>query len=237
MKKISFDAAEILANKFRVEAGVSLIEPIGVKSILRKKNVLTIYKPLSENSFGLSLKSKAGDCFMLINSNSTRGRQHFTVAHELFHLYYDDNPIPHICRPEIDGVNNTEKSADLFASALLMPKEGLFQMISAEEIFAKNVKLATIIKLEQYFSVSRSSLLFRLKALSLLNEGDLQSLLKIPVKESAKQYGYDTTLYNKGNENLVLGDFGEKARLLYDSEKISEGHYLELLNLISNGKD
>ena len=61
MKKLLLEAAEALANKFRVEIGLNLLEPISVKSILRKKNILTIYRPLSEKSYGLSLKSKEGD--------------------------------------------------------------------------------------------------------------------------------------------------------------------------------
>jgi len=237
MKKLLLEAAEALANKFRVEIGLNLLEPISVKSILRKKNILTIYRPLSEKSYGLSLKSKEGDCFMLVNSNSTRGRQHFTIGHELFHLFYDENPTPHICGDEEGSTSTTEKNADMFASALLMPKEGLLQFVSPEEIISKDIKLATVLKMEQYFSVSRSSLLIRLKRIGLLTENSLKSQLNIPVKESAKQYGYDLSLYNSGNENLVIGDFGEKARLLYDSGKISEGHYTELLNLISNGEE
>ena len=43
-------------------------------------------------------------------------------------------------------------------------------------------------------------------------------------------------MYEAGNEGLVIGDFGEKARLLYESGKISEGHYIELLNMITNGQ-
>lgn len=39
-------------------------------------------------------------------------------------------------------------------------------------------------------------------------------------------------MYEPGNENLVIGDFGEKARRLLDEEKISEGHYMELLHKI-----
>lgn len=237
MKKLSLDSAEILASKFRTKIGVSSIEPINVKSVLRKTNILTIYRPLSPKSYGLSLKSKNDDRFMLVNSNSTRGRQHFTIAHELFHLYYDENLTPHICGADADGASNVEKNADLFASALLMPKDGILQFVSVEEISSKDIKLATVIKLEQFFSVSRSSLLYRLKAIGLLTEGNLQSLLKISAKESAKQYGYDLSLYHIGNKNLVIGDFGEKARFLYDSEKISEGHYLELLNLISNDEN
>ena len=39
----------------------------------------------------------------------------------------------------------------------------------------------------------------------------------------------------KGNENMVIGDFGEKARRLFEENKISEGHYVELLNMIGCG--
>ena len=169
---------------------------------------------------------------MLINSETTRGRQHFTVAHELYHLFYDDNLMHHICL-DTPEYSISEKNADLFAAALLLPHEGILNFLSPDEIKSKNIKLATVLKLEQLYSVSRQSLLYRLKALGLLNESNLQKLLQISVKESAKQYGYDLSLYCTGNNNLIIGDFGEKARILFDTNKISEGHYNELLNLIS----
>jgi hypothetical protein len=43
-------------------------------------------------------------------------------------------------------------------------------------------------------------------------------------------------LYKDGNHKLVIGDFGTYARKLYDEEKISEGHYMELLNIIGYGE-
>jgi hypothetical protein len=51
-------------------------------------------------------------------------------------------------------------------------------------------------------------------------------------KETAKQYGYDTALYEPGNENLIIGDYGVKARELFEREIISEGEYMEAMNLI-----
>ena len=234
MKKMLLEAAENLAIKFRSGNGISLTEPINMKTILRKNNILTIYRPLSENYYGLSLKSKDDDRFMLINSNTPRGRQHFTIAHELYHLYFDENPSPHISTKmdANDGVR--EKNADMFASSLLMPKEGVLKYISTKDIINKDVNISSVLRLEQYFSVSRLAMLFRLRKIGLLSENTLQSLKSISVIDSAKQYGYDVSLYNKGNENLVIGDFGEKARKLFDAEKISEGHYIELLNMISN---
>jgi hypothetical protein len=52
---------------------------------------------------------------------------------------------------------------------------------------------------------------------------------------TARQYGYETFLYQPGNEDLVIGDYVEKARRLFEEEKISEGHYIELLNKV--GRD
>ena len=111
-KLIPQEIIEDIASKQRVEWGLSETEPINVKTILRKLNILTIYRPLSMDSCGVSLmtadKTKR---FMLINSNCPRGRQHFTIAHELFHLFVDENPEPHICK-ESGEKDNNEKNAD-----------------------------------------------------------------------------------------------------------------------------
>lgn len=231
--KIDRTVISRLAQKFRFEHGLSQNEAVNVKSLLRKLNILTVYRPLSEDAHGLSLKSPKGFRFILVNSNSSRGRQHFTIAHELYHLYYDKDPRPHICFK--DGKSRTERIADCFASALLMPEEGVISILTDEEYANKKISIAQVLRLEQYFSVSRHTMLLRLKDLDLLSSQQFESLKAYPVKRSAKEYGYDNGLYESGNENLVIGDYGEKARLLFEEEKISEGHYLELLNLIQNG--
>lgn len=230
MKNLSILEADSLAAKFRSELGMGLSEPINVKTLIRKLGVTAVYRPLSEYSFGISCMSE-GKRFMLVNSNSTRGRQHFTIAHELYHLYYDENPKPHMC----DGVAvGEEKNANRFASSLLMPREGLLAMVSKEEIAGHTVSLASVLRMEQMFGVSRITLLIRLKDIGLIGPTCLDKLKTIPVKESAQEYGYDLSLYESGNAGLVIGDFGEKARLLFEQGKISEGHYLELLNMIKD---
>ena len=232
MKRLTIQESEILAQKFRSEHGLSMTEPISTKTVLRKLGILTMYRPLSEKSFGISAKSESGRMFMMVNCNSTRGRQHFTIAHELYHLLYDDSPEPHMCGGVAIGV---EKDANLFASALLMPREGLLKMVSDEEVKSRKVKLATVLRMEQFFGVSRNTLPLRLKDIGLITESYMNELKSVPVKESAMQYGYNLSLYEAGNKGIVIGDFGEKARLLFESGRISEGHYYELLNMISNG--
>lgn len=231
MSKLTVIEAEQIAGMFRAKTGINLSEPIGAKTLLRKLKITTMYRPLSENSYGISCKSKSGRMFMMVNSNSTRGRQHFTIAHELYHLFYDESPVPHMCGETISEV---ERNANLFASALLLPREGLLSMLSPKEVSNRDIDLSTILKMEQLFEVSRINLLVRLKECNLISKAQFEEIKSIPVKKSAMEYGYDLSLYNPGNEGVVISDFGEKARILFERGKISEGHYLELLNLISD---
>ena len=234
-KRLTQEQASIFATQLRSKAGLNENEPIHIKSLLLKLGLLTRYRPLSENAYGLSLQStdkRFG--FMLINSNSTRGRQHFTAAHELYHLYFDINPKPHICTKGGDKPS-AEKDADLFASNLLMPSQGIINEIPAKEI-REGISIATILRLEQLFSVSHEAMVYRLKSLSLINESKVESLLALSISEVARDHGYNLDLYQGGNENTTIGNFGSNARRLYESEKISESHYLELLSLISDDK-
>ena len=93
MKKLAKETIEQLALKMRLQAGLNPSEPIHTKTLLRKLGVMVIYRPLSEKACGLSMRSSDGRAkFILVNSNNSRGRQHFTICHELFHLYYDEEP-------------------------------------------------------------------------------------------------------------------------------------------------
>lgn len=62
-------------------------------------------------------------------------------------------------------------------------------MIDKDEIIHSKIKLATILRMEQVFQVSRSNLLLRLKELGLMNESQVKAFQAIPVKDSAREYG------------------------------------------------
>lgn len=233
MKSLTLSEVEKLASKFRYDNGLSQSEPINAKMLIRKLNITLVYRRLSESSYGISCKSSTGKMFMLINSQSTRGRQHFTIAHELYHLFYDVNPVPHMCCG--GPAKGEEKTANRFASALLMPREGILSCVSGEDITAHDVNIATVLRMEQFFGVSRSTLLIRLRDLGLITTTRYEALNRLPVKETAREWGYDLALYESGNDGVVIGDFGEKARRLFESGKISEGHYNELMNMLYGG--
>jgi Zn-dependent peptidase ImmA (M78 family) len=180
----------------------------------------------------MSIKMKDESRFMLVSSNSTIGRQHFTIGHELYHLYYDENPQPHMCGA--DGKAPAEQSADMFASNLLLPRVGLLAMLPEDFPTSKKLDLATVVKMEQKFQVSRQALLYRLKRLGIIGEDVLQSLLLAPTRDAAQRRGYDVALYENGNEGLIIGDYSSLATDLFEKGRISEGHYNELVNVLMN---
>ena len=114
MKKLTIHEAEVLASKFRFDNGLSQSGPINTKTLLRKLEITAMYRPLSDASYGISCRSNTG-------------RQHFTIAHELYHLFYDEALTPHMCQGTVSG---TERNANMFDSALLLPREGVLQMVS-----------------------------------------------------------------------------------------------------------
>ncbi len=236
MSKVDVDMAENLACRLRGKLGMGMSVPVNIKTVLRQLNIQVVYRPLSDKLCGLSLKSKDGeDKFMLVNCRSTRGRQHFTVAHELYHLIYDEDPAPHFCEFG-SGRNATEMSADKFASAFLMPREGILEGIPANEIKSRRVSLETAIRLGQLYGVSHHTLVLRLKDLNVITQQCTDDLLSVSIKHEAHLRGTDVSLYESGNEGLLISDFGMLARALYDKERISEGHYGELLNVIGYGE-
>lgn len=235
MNRLTLETAEALSSKFRFELRVANGEPLNLKTVLRQLNIMTVYRPLSDMLWGLSLKSPDGKGkFMLVNSNSTRGCQHFTIAHELYHLFFDDNPTPHFCGKE-NVSDPSERSANLFASALLMPREGLCQNIPGEELMDRWASVDTVLRLECLYGVSHSTFVVRLKELKLISQACADNLLGLTITREAFLRGYDSFLYKSGNEGLVIGDFGSMAKQLFDGGKISEGHYLDLMNLIGYG--
>ncbi|RCR66406.1 ImmA/IrrE family metallo-endopeptidase [Larkinella punicea] len=217
------------ASEFRQAHGLNDREPIRLKSLLQKLNVQTLFKPLSDQFCGMAIKS-GQHRFMLVNTNQSLGRQHFTICHELYHLFIQADFTFQVCIPgQFDYKNPEEYKADWFAAYLLIPRDGVLSQINnLDELDQNQIKLSTILTIEQYFSCSRQALLRRLEDMELIDRAYGESL-KQDVKRSATLFGFTTELYESGNEGQHIGDYGTKAKQLFDSEKISESHYYALL--------
>jgi Zn-dependent peptidase ImmA (M78 family) len=222
------------ASDFRLKNGIGATEPIRMKSWLPKLNVIALFRPLSDSFSGMAVKQNDLN-FIIINSEHRVSKQHFTIAHELYHLFVQKDFISEVSNAgKFDRKNKIEFEADWFAAFLLMPEEGLLQLIPKDELSKNKISLHTIVKIEQYFACSRMALLLRLEGMRLIEYNKYEHYTR-NVKQSAAILGYDTSLYDNGNEGLVIGDYGAKAKKLFDVGKISESHFISLMNDL--GKD
>lgn len=220
------------ANEFRTLHGFSNNDCLRLRSLLQKLNVLTVFRPLKDSFSGMAIKIGEGDGaarFVLINSDLPLGKQHFTICHELYHLYIQESFTARTCiTGNYSKADKEEYNADVFASYFLLPDDGIKSMIPDKELKKNRITLKTILKVEQYFSCSRAALLYRLKKLGII-DSDGYEQFKHYVMKGALEHGYSVDLYKDGNHQLVLGDYGTLAKELYDKEKISETHYYSLL--------
>ena len=231
MTSLNEKILEVRANKFRSKLGFGTDEPIDLYKISIELNVLVNFRPLSEAFSGMALKTGKG-CFILVNSNQTRARQHFTIGHELYHLYEQPGFEFKICDVgRFNKKDREEYNADVFSSFLLMPEPGILNCIPETELGrGADISLSTIVKLEQYFGVSRSALLVRLDKLGLINYNHYKEHYQTGIKASAHALGYSTRLNEKGSDYNIISDYGELCKNLFEKDKISESHYFNLMN-------
>jgi Zn-dependent peptidase ImmA (M78 family) len=216
------------AEKFRADNGLGSGDPIKIKSLLLRLNVQTFFLPLKDYISGMSVKAGQFN-FMLINSNHSIGRQNFTILHECYHLFFQKDFESRICSSEkFDSKDQNEMKADWFAAFVLMPEKGIAELIPDNETNKDKISIPTLLYLEHYFGCSRTALLQRLKEMKLITE-DFMSEYRQNIKYTAAMYGYETKLYEPGREKMFIGDYGSTAKQLYDEEKISQSHFISLM--------
>ncbi len=220
---------EARANKFRRELGLGTESSLDLEKLLLNLGVLTVYKPLESEFSGMALKTNE-NLFMLINSALPIGRQNFTIGHELYHLFIQSDFNFQMCNAgKFDKKDKEEYNADVFSSYFLMPDAAIIKQIPEKELgWGETISLATIIKMEQYFGVSRAALLVRLSKGKYIHYDDYKPYLKGVIK-SAVEHGYPADLYERNDDVKVIGDYGTKVKALFDIDKISESHYHSLM--------
>jgi Zn-dependent peptidase ImmA (M78 family)/transcriptional regulator with XRE-family HTH domain len=102
-----------------------------------------------------------GVAMVLISTSFPRGHQRFTAAHELAHHLLRDPREIVIDSDLYEGSNPMEKRANAFAAALLMPAEGLRDVIAG-----RSIDETVLAELMRHFGASFSALLYRLASSS-----------------------------------------------------------------------
>ena len=150
---------------------------------------------------------------MFINARHSKGRQNFTAAHEIYHLFYEESSFT-ICN--IKSNDEVEKNANKFASFLLMPINALYNYKKENKI--KKWDLNSIIDCEQYFQISHRAMLCKLRREDMITYDDYLRY-KSGVKSAALDLGYDLSLYESTKEYYSLGKIIPLSKLAYYNKK------------------
>ena len=87
------DYAKLMAQAavLRKRLGEDDSSPIDIFSLVQELEGLTlVYYPMGEKLSGMCIKGQKGNNLIAINSAMTIGRQRFSMAHELYHLFFDN---------------------------------------------------------------------------------------------------------------------------------------------------
>ncbi len=220
------------ALTLRKELGEDTTSPVDIFSLAHTIIQLTlVFYPMGDHLSGMCIKND-GNPVIAINSSMSVGRQRFSMAHELYHLYYDENKQSTVCAIKIGTGNETEKAADQFASYFLMPPVALSETLKKiHGTSTDNLGIKEIVKLEQYFGVSRQALLCRLIEDNKLTPQQADQFRQGVIR-SAVNLGYDDALYKPLPEDKQYKTYGyyiQQAEELLQKDLVSTGKYEQLL--------
>ncbi len=210
------------------EDGYSPIDIFTIVNGWKDKKITIVRYPLSSRISGMCTKENE-DIVICINSTTSYGRQRFTLAHELYHVLYEEDMQRVICDMSMNGnKSESEKEADKFASYLLMPYDALLEY----EHDKTKWDLEKVIDAEQFFQVSHQSMLYRLVCDNLISSEVADEYKSITVSTVAAKLGYGKELYlptDKNKQYFTTGEYIRKVERMAKKDLISEGKMEELL--------
>ncbi len=183
--------------------------------------------PMGERISGICIKNDKAN-LIAINSSMSYGRQRYSLAHEFYHLFYEDSGIS-ISGKTFETNNENEKIANKFASYFLAPYNALRSLI--QKIDLEKLSKKDVISLEQSFGISHQAILRRLVEDGFIKQ-NIAKKMEGNVLSCARKYGYDDKLYvstDKEKEKKVYGNYIMQADKLKELGIISIGKYEELL--------
>ncbi|MEG1823468.1 MAG: ImmA/IrrE family metallo-endopeptidase [Cloacibacillus sp.] len=230
------DKADLMtkAMQYRKELGAESGSPVDVFSLAQNIEGLTlVYYPMGDKLSGMCVRTEDGNCVIAVNSGMSLGRQRFSLAHEFYHMRFDDN-MTSICGKKIGCGNDIEKEADIFASYFLMPAAELESRAARFAAVHEDGKLSLddVILLEQYFGVSHQAAVIRLKESRCMERSRVEEFLKSSVRGRAEMMGCATALYRPlppDKQYMTYGSYIKQAELALQKGLIAAGKYEELL--------
>ena len=164
------------------------------RDLLEKEHYMVVEIPFCDEEIGaLSFRKRNGG-YILLNSALPRINVNFALAHELYHVLYQNKTYGRTVEQYISeryGDYEEEHEANLFAGMLMMPST-VFQYVMARflmEQSGKDTELTVFVKLMSYFEVPYMAVLIRCCELKLFTHHEaIEHLLNVDKKMLEKEF-------------------------------------------------
>lgn len=214
-----------LAERVRSELDLGAFPANSLVTMLEEKyGVKFIFKELDGSGSAAACVHEFGSC-ILVSSSEPVWRQHFSIAHELFHIVTWDDKLFDQAESSLELWNKNEKLADAFAAGLLVPIESLREEVRT---LAKDNKMlkAGIVTIARKFGVSLEALLWRMASLKMIDGDTVRQLLK---DDTLKTLDHESKHQKRGPE-YVSSRFVQLAYLAYEKGEISRAKLAKILD-------
>ena len=223
--------AEHCAQEERARLNLGAHQPIELlRKVLEDAGLHVFCDVLDSKLSGLyDFVPEFGYC-ILVNRLHPRDRRRWTIAHEYGHfLSARESPGVDYARP-MERKPIGEKFADAFAAAFLMPEAGVQRKFYDEVNRTGDFKVADLIHLASYYSVSPAAMALRLEGLNLIRSGTWDDVQQSGVSIGSLKKEAGAIL---SEDKDSVDRYPERFKLLairgFDEGKLSEGQLAQFL--------
>ncbi|KJD43547.1 ImmA/IrrE family metallo-endopeptidase [Paenibacillus terrae] len=218
-----------------------------VLELIQQEATLLKY-PIKDNELCAFVCKKKDRVFVYINTFIPREKQVFAAAHELYHIWYDQDKLnqtellhDQVLENYTEDVN--ELKANLFAALLLVPTEVLSNEIKSRGIQKDSLKIEDIVRLMALFYVPFKTIVRRLFEIEFIDEKKMREFLTVPDRDSQagvilvrKRLQLNDSTQDRTNE-VFFENLVENAISAYNEEIINEQKLRNILSLVNQSPE
>ncbi|WP_404354568.1 ImmA/IrrE family metallo-endopeptidase [Exiguobacterium aurantiacum] len=239
MNELTIEDIQLLNQRVNEQLGrLNLTNQIVREQIFRiLQNETTFMQyPIEDDELCAFVCKKQGRLFAYINSYIPHDKQIFAAAHELYHIWYEEQRLNEVellmnQTLEEEPAERSEKMANRFAAMFLVPELVLRQQLSSLQIDHETIDVKDIVKLIPIFQVPYKTIVLRLFEIAFISEKQCHALLAIPDRDPTQGVVYQMKVLQlpldsqQRSNNIMLDGYIEHVLEAYRNEKIS---YMEL---------
>ncbi|WP_298830125.1 ImmA/IrrE family metallo-endopeptidase [uncultured Planococcus sp.] len=212
--------------------------------LLLQKETHFLQYPIEDDELCAFVCKKRDKIFSYINSYIPQDKQIFAAAHELYHIWYEQERLDQVeilnnSTLENEPTIKSEKMANRFAAMLLVPKTVLLQHMRLLNIATEKIQLKDIVQLLPIFQVPYKTMVLRLREIRAINENECEEFLAIPDRDETKGVLFQMKVLQlplslqSRSKNIVLDGFTGNILKAYDQGEFSYNELREFLALVN----